>query len=377
LSLPDADVAVIGAGTFGISVGLALHRGGLDVRVFGPPFSLWRGHTLPGFALRSDARASGVYCGAGKLGLAAWLRARLPPRAARHWMMRRIPGPLFRAYLRDVLHRLPFARCDDRVAHLAGSAGVFRIRTSAGEETTARRVVIATGIDNHRHLPAVLRALPGGRVVHSWHAADVARIHGERVLVVGGGQSGAEATSLLAGTNRVTWIHRSQLGFFSEPLGLPDPAFRVMLGVAANLRRLPPGARRVAGRQFTRPTITPNFRRLLRRVRARRERVAVEDVGLRGGDAGVSSTRLEETYDRVVACTGYRPRLETLGFLDPALRGSVRQTADGPVLDGGFRTSVPGLLVAGALAEGSHGAAQRFMMGARAAALGVRGALVS
>lgn len=364
-------VAVIGAGTYGISIGLELHRLGIPFELVGIPFELWLRHTLPGFALRSDVRASGVFDVEGRRTLLRWVCETLPRAQARRTLMRRMPGPLFRRYLRWVLARLPFAVHEAYATAIERVDDAFDLTTGQGLRIRARRVVIATGVPSHRWMPGSLRALGGECVTHSWDAQALARLADARLLVVGGGQSAGEACVLLAQRNRVTWVHKDPLRFFQEPIGIPTLAYTAARGLAGQVHRLPWRLRRTVSRRFTEPTITPELRRPLARAPIRRRCADADHLGLRRQNGAVRCDALEETYDRVVACTGYRFRLGSLGFLSEPLRQSIRTEGNAPVLDARFETSVPGLHLVGGLAEPSHGAAQRFMMGARDAAVRV------
>jgi len=58
---PECDVAIVGAGPYGLSA--AAHIGaidGLDVRIFGPPMSFWESNMPAGMLLRSPWVASNL-----------------------------------------------------------------------------------------------------------------------------------------------------------------------------------------------------------------------------------------------------------------------------------------------------------------------------
>ena len=55
------DVAVLGAGPYGLAAGAHLRQiGGLDVRVFGEPMDFWKSHMPEGMLLRSPWAASHI-----------------------------------------------------------------------------------------------------------------------------------------------------------------------------------------------------------------------------------------------------------------------------------------------------------------------------
>src|SRR2546427_11951186 len=84
-----------------------------------------------------------------------------------------------------------------RVTFLAERAGGFRVRLEDGEEFPARRVVVATGISPFARRPVEFAGLPAPLVSHSFDHADLSRFAGQRVVVVGAGQSALESAALL------------------------------------------------------------------------------------------------------------------------------------------------------------------------------------
>jgi FAD-dependent urate hydroxylase len=56
----DCEVAIVGAGPYGLAVGAYLARAGVETRVFGAPMSFWRKHMPKGMNLRSALSASDI-----------------------------------------------------------------------------------------------------------------------------------------------------------------------------------------------------------------------------------------------------------------------------------------------------------------------------
>ena len=52
------EVAIIGAGPYGLSIAAHLRHLGVDFRVFGKPMETWRKHMPKGMLLKSDGFAS-------------------------------------------------------------------------------------------------------------------------------------------------------------------------------------------------------------------------------------------------------------------------------------------------------------------------------
>lgn len=72
--MSDADVAVIGAGPYGLAATAHLRRAGVDVRVLGDPMSFWGGMPA-GMLLRSNWTATCIADFRGPLSLDAFREA--------------------------------------------------------------------------------------------------------------------------------------------------------------------------------------------------------------------------------------------------------------------------------------------------------------
>ncbi|MEU0002314.1 NAD(P)-binding domain-containing protein [Streptomyces microflavus] len=125
-------------------------------------------------------------------------------------------------YLHAYAERLPASvRTSTTVASVTRQDGVWRVRAEDGREFTAAAVVAATGDFGSPFLPGTPgRTEFGGRVLH---AADYRSPHvfaGQRVIVVGGGNSaiqiaaelGPLADTTLATRRPVAWTPQRPLG---------------------------------------------------------------------------------------------------------------------------------------------------------------------
>lgn len=199
------DVAVIGGGQSALAVGYYLRRTGLrfallddqpapggawqrtwpSLRLFSP--AQWS--SLPGFLMPRDQSAPDDY----------------PSRD------RTIE------YLRDyeARYELPVVR-PVHVTDVRRDGELFELRTDAGT-ITARAIVSATGTWANPIRPT----LPGqdtftGTIIHSAEYRGPEEFAGRRVIVVGGGNSGAQIVAELSGVAEVTWAT------LAPPTFLPD-----------------------------------------------------------------------------------------------------------------------------------------------------------
>jgi hypothetical protein len=234
----------------------------------------------------------------------------------------------FLAYLREYADRfrVPVETNAD-VASLWRDGRGWIVRTTAGRQLRGRAVVVATGIVSNPHVPD----FPGrdrfrGRVVHSVRYRSPGEYAGQRVLVVGIGNSSGEISVELAGAGaRVSVAVRS--GARAVPrqiLGIPvqyiavatsplprkaQQALQATVGRISELMRGAVLPRAAHGRCSTVPLIGLG---LLDAVRAgtitlKTGVAAFTDLGVRFTDGS------EEPFDAVILATGYRAALGPLG----------------------------------------------------------------
>lgn len=358
-----AKVLVIGAGPYGVAIAQELWERDIDFVIVGEPFALWHRHTLDTMALRSDCLSSEIYSRR-----ALYSYARFLERQGATSIVERARVSTFRRYLVETVERLPFEIVEDRVTRLERYQDGFSAACARGTSITAAAVIIATGLGGHRYLPKVLRQLPAELVIHSWHARKIEALRRQRVLVIGAGQAAAEAVASLRSSHRVTWALRHRPLFFSEPLRVPTPLFKAFLLFSRGLYKLPPSAVRAVSRPVFRTTITPGLRQVFTDTGVRKVFEDAEGLGLRATADGLYSAAVGETFDCVVAATGYRFTLRGLPFLSAGLVRKLGGSDRAPRLGADFQTGVRNLFMAGGISEPTFGPSMRFIFGSRHAA---------
>ncbi|MFI9155430.1 flavin-containing monooxygenase [Streptomyces sp. NPDC053367] len=209
-------------------------------------------------------------------------------------------------------------RTGHRVARVTAEAGgAFQIKLEGGAALTAGAVVAASGSFASPYRPA----LPGlesftGRTLHVADYHSPQAFAGQRVVVVGAGNSAVQVAAELARTSRTTLATRAPVKFARQQLWGRDVHFwltRTGLDAAplGRLPRTPPGqpvlddgryrAALAAGAPERRPVFT----------------------GLDGGKATWADGTVEEV-DAMILATGYRPHLPYLAGLPGATDASGR-----------------------------------------------------
>jgi FAD-dependent urate hydroxylase len=373
------DVAVVGAGPFGLSV--AAHLAHKRVRVFGEPMQTWRTRMPPDMRLRSDWEETSLSAPGDRGSIEVWSRAESQPREE--------PIPL-QTFLRYAdWFRRTFVPDSDRadVAQVDRSAGRFRVTSSAGDEVDARQLVIAVGVTPFPHAPPPFDAALGDGIDFAIERQDYRACAGGKVIVVGGGQGGLGAAALAqrAGAE-VEIVIRSELRWFTDrepyrPRGRlqhrlyrlaypvvgygPPPLNRLALHPDTFAALPAPVRRRVAAR-ILRAGGSPWVRDEIQGRVTVTEGVAVQAVKRRGERIQLElSDGSAREADAVVVSAGFRFALDRMAFLSPTVRAAVAVQDGWPVLDREFRSSDPDLLLVGFAAERRFGPIARFVSGSR------------
>jgi FAD-dependent urate hydroxylase len=366
------DVAVIGAGPYALGAVAQLRRAGVEAAVFGEAMSFWR--TMPrGMRLRSNWSASNMVEPYGPYSLAAYQRDTGASFAA--------PIPLedFVAYGMWVQSRVAPDLDPRRVRSLTRAADGFQLVLEDGEHVSARRVVVACGIERFPWRPPEFQRLPGDLASHTSEHDDPSRFAGSTVAVLGGGQSALEWAALLreAGAAvtvyfrapRLAWIRgmKKHLGRLGPVVYAPTdvgPLWYSRLVASPGLfRRLPRGAQDRVARRCIRPAGAEWLRQRVHDVplNAATTVVGAEPNGTQL-TLRLSDGRTREV-DHLLLGTGYRVDIRSYEFLGEDLREGIRAVAGYPVLGRGLESSIPGLHFVGAPAAWSFGPIMRFVSG--------------
>ncbi|MGQ5637651.1 MULTISPECIES: FAD-dependent oxidoreductase [unclassified Streptomyces] len=388
---------VVGAGPYGLSVAAHLRAAGVSVQVLGEVMGSWRHAMATGMFLKSTPDAVDLSAPEPGGRLADFRRLHGEPELTE---LTPIPCEVFVRYGQWFQKQYVGDVDPVRVVgvdHAEDLSGLS-VRLEDGRNIAAAAVVVATGLNGLAHVPAALQHLapegigPGALLSHTSHHSDLSCFAGQRVAVVGGGQSALESAALMheAGARvqvlvrerKVRWGSVPQpgrptlrrLARPASPLG-PGWTLAAVCGAPGAVRRLPAAARMLLFRRALGPSggwwlrdrvegVVP-VRTACRVVRA--EAAGTEARLELAGPGGEPETL---TVDHVLAATGYRLDLATLPFLRPAVLRDVECVpgSNAPRLSSRFESSVPGLYFTGSLAAPTFGPMLRFVAGTRFAA---------
>ena len=308
-SMRESDVVIIGGGQAALALGYYLRRTGLSYVVLddgNAPGGAWQ-HAWRSLRLFSPAQWSS-------------LPGRLMPGGSSYYPTR----DEALEYLADYEGRyaVPVRRPVRVVAVRRDGAGLLTVHTESDGDWLARAVVSATGTWSMPNVPT----LPGlecfrGALLHSARYASSEPFHGRRVVVVGGGNSGAQIVADLFQHSTVTWAT------LTPPTFLPDDVDgRYLFGEAsARYRALIEGGAPLPPRGLGDIVMVESVRHA--RDRGVLNAVPMFTAFVEDGVIWPDSARTRE--DAVIFATGFKPaltHLTALGVIEPNGRIAVRGT---------------------------------------------------
>jgi cation diffusion facilitator CzcD-associated flavoprotein CzcO len=285
-----ADVVIIGGGQSGLAVGYYLRRTGLSFVILDEqeqPGGAWV-HTWKSLKLFSPAEHSS---------LPGWLM----PKSADEY-----PG---KAQVVDYLvqyekkYNLPVER-PVKVEKIVYTPPIYSIHTSAGV-WQAKAVVSATGSWHAPYVPEYPdRHLYSGHQFHSAQYQTPEDFIGQKVLIIGGGNSGAQILAEVSRVAQTTWVTEK------EPTFLPDEVDgRYLFDFATRQYKAKEEGKTIQ------PVGSLGDIVMVPSVKEARQRNVLHSVRpfVKFTTSGVIwSDGREESVDALIWCTGFKPALDHL-----------------------------------------------------------------
>jgi Pyridine nucleotide-disulphide oxidoreductase len=392
----STDVAVVGAGPYGLAV--AAHLGALNVphRIFGRAMDAWL-HNMPEkMVLKSEGLASSISSPGDAFSLERFCRETGRPYKP---YGQPISNETFSEYGLAFRRTLVPNLEEINVVSLTAQADTFLLLLATGETVSAKQVVIATGFVAHRYMPKELRALPDQVATHTSDHRNFEGFAGKTVAVVGAGQSALETAALLreSGARVCVLVRKPMVAWNPDPEPWPRPfltRLRAPIGglgagwktwIFAELpgvvRRMPYDRRVAIGWGELGPA---GGWWLKKRVEGLVDVLLNHEVV--GASVAGSAVELEVktptrpkkiVADHVIAGTGYHFSLDSIEFLDTDLRDRISSVDGAPTLSRRFESSLPGLYFAGIAATPTFGPVMRFVYGTRFAATRIAAGILS
>jgi cation diffusion facilitator CzcD-associated flavoprotein CzcO len=377
------DVAIIGAGPYGLSLAAHLRARGVEHRIFGEPMGFWKNNMPPGMLLKSYPWASNLSDPRSEFTTRSFCTERALPY---HNELMPLPLDRFTEYGEAFQARYVPSVERKTLMELEPVPVGFHAAFEDGETLHARRVVIATGLHSFKHMPAEAAHLPIDLCSHSSDYGSVEQLDGKNVIVIGAGSSATDLAALLhergisvslvtrasnltfAGRPRPrTWFERiaapmSGIGNgWSTAVCAKYPQLIRLLTDDSRVRLANSKAHGPLGSAFMKDRVVGkvplSFGRALQGIETHNGKVVLDLI-----DA--DNDRQSLRGDHVIFATGYKVDVRRLGFLDPKVASRIRRVDQAPLLSSHYESSVPGLHFIGPAAANSFGPVCRFVYGA-------------
>ncbi|WAH38132.1 NAD(P)/FAD-dependent oxidoreductase [Alicyclobacillus dauci] len=366
------DLVIIGSGPYGISLAAHAVANGLSYKLLGYPMDFWK-NTMPQdmfirtpyeFIQFSDPND-------------AFTITRFSDETGAE-LVNPLPRPTFVQYAMWFAEKAGIEFTSELVVSLERKHDGYRIVTDAGQILCAKNVVVATGVEHYKYVPELYRGLPSDLISHTSGYTHFDQFAGQKVAVIGSGQSAWEAAGLLhlAGTD-VQLIYRRESANYAggpaEEIALRDLG-DVFYDLPMEEKQEGWGQSPGSVAHFLRPYV---------------EGKVPEYGGLTVVDVQVTPDRLVEltlssgetrTFHHLISASGFRINIEKVPFFGESLLREIdREDAfeQFPKLSETFESSVPGLYIAGPLSSHSHGPTFRFILGLKKTASTIIPAIAS
>ena len=234
--------------------------------------------------------------------------------------------------------------------------GIFHVATEQQGQFKARSVIAATGAFSRPHVPTFDgQASFGGTVLHSSAYRNSQPFQGQRVLVIGAGNSAVQIAAELATTASVTLTSREPVRFRAQRLWGRDIHFWMRItGFDRWPQQMPRWSPAIGKQQAVLDTG-------IYQAAFRSGNPAYHDLFKRFTERGVQWTDgTEAAFDSVIFATGFRPNL---AYLDPVGALDAHGSA---VHKDGVSTLTPGVYYVGMSGQRSFSSATLRGVGADA-----------
>ncbi|MDO7908719.1 NAD(P)-binding domain-containing protein [Paenibacillus sp. JX-17] len=351
------DVVIIGAGPYGISLAAHAAAHKLNYKLLGYPMDFWKNQMPQNMFIRTPHDFCSFADAHDELSIERYAEATGTE------LVTPLPRPIFVDYAMWFAREAGVEFTPELVTSVTLRNDIYLIETETGERLSSRNVIIATGVEHYKYVPDLLRRLPDRLVSHTLGYTDFGQYAGQRVAVIGSGQSAWEAAALLHNEgSSVELLYRRASAHYAgsreaeiEIREMGEVFYQLPLAQKQEEWGQSPGS--VA--HFLRPYVEGKIP----------ETGGVQVVRAQASEDTVILTLSDGTtreVDHVISASGFRINLDRVPFLGEDVRSWIEREEGYPSfprLNAAFESSQRGLYFAGPLSSHSHGPTFRFILG--------------
>ncbi|GAB7055077.1 MULTISPECIES: NAD(P)-binding domain-containing protein [unclassified Paenibacillus] len=360
------DLIIIGAGPYGISLAAHAKASGLSYVLLGLPMQFWKDQMPQNMFIRTNPRYISFSDKENSLTIDRFCAETGTP------LESPFPRPAFVEYAFWFARHANVEFTPELVVRLDYAASAITVTTESGTRFTGAHAIVATGLQHFSYIPDVLSGLPPSLRTHTFGQTEFNRFKGQKVAVIGSGQSAWEAAALLhlAGCEAELLFRRDAVRYAEED---NTASGLRLIESAEQFYWLPLEQKQERWNTPRQGTVALFLKPYVEGKVPATGGASIEQAEA-GPDGKVRLTLSSgdtRIVDHVICATGYRIDLDLLPFLPSGLLAAIRRE-DGPfrrfpLLSQHFESSVPGLFFVGSLASHTHGPAFGFIAGLRQA----------
>ncbi len=366
------ELAIIGAGPFGLAAAAYASKIGIDFSIIGKPMGFWREQMPKGMFLRSgfdwhlDPYEEFTFSEYMK-------EKKLSEEASKP-----ISLPLMLHYTEWFVEKRALSIEERYLSLLQHSNGLFHLHFSDGTQIASRNVLVAVGFTYFKHIPSELSSLiPKSCQGHSCDYSDLGCLRGKRCLIIGGRQSAFETAAILGESSKSPiylscrhdapemtesdWSfmkeidqHVSQEPMWYWNLSTEKKEEYKQRAIEAARLRIEPWLKERVNKDHI--LLMPNTK-------------MISCEPLSTGELEINFDNGKEILvDHVIFATGFRVDISKIPFLTPEVLQTVRSENGSPLLNDHFQSTLPGLSFTGPAAMAQFGYPVGFVRGCRTAA---------
>ncbi|QQK77790.1 NAD(P)-binding domain-containing protein [Salicibibacter cibarius] len=349
------DLAIIGAGPYGLSLAAHAKESNINYKVFGYPMDFWASKIPPNMYVRTSLEYTG-------------LSDRHNEYTLKNYQLEKgidLFYPLSRNVFVD--YAFWFIKKTDidiekaLITNVISTDGFYIVQTENGNSYKAKKVIVAVGLTNAQYIPNELYVSKKNLVTHSSDYTTFDEFVGQHVLVVGGGQSAWETAALLHQANaEVELVYRR-----SERLKPQKNMNAKQQEISRRFYYFSKQYQDKIKKELEKATVSDFLVPLVEGKVKQRPNTFITYV-LKTHDNKVHVKLNDQTsliVDHVIAATGFRFSVNNISFLNSIHQNIAINDSGDPVLNEYFESTVPNLFFTGPAAATSHGPAYRFIAG--------------
>jgi FAD-dependent urate hydroxylase len=351
------DLAIVGAGPYGISLGAHATKVGLSNKVFGIPMDFWQSNMPPNMFIRTLLEYTNLSDPDNLFTLNRFqnesgLDLSYP-----------LPRTVFVNYGKWFIGKTDISIERVLINKIIKDRGYFVLETENKSFVDAKNVIIAVGLTNSQYIPSDLANLPKEFLSHTGDYTGFDQFRNQHVAVIGGGQSAWEASALLHQANaRVDLIYRRpqrlepDQNMNAKQKEIADEFFYYSKEKKIEVRK-----------QFERPTVSDFLVPLVEgKVTQRSNSYIIKTTLTKENKIQILLNDYTTLLvNHIIAATGYRFNPHNLSFLESIIHEIECTEGSDPIVDENFQSTVQHLYFAGPATASCHGPAFRFISGVK------------